>query len=208
MASFEYFLKDFVAKAIDATTNLDEKVRKEKWLDIDVDRVLANRSGMATVGSTLVHSTLGWHSPAQVNERYTRLFCRNAFTASEVEVLEKLWVLRHSVAHNAGMIIHYDATRIGDEMLADHAANIDSNFISESFDFLKPIARNICRECGANLFKLQFQPLHARGPDFTADMPSYSRLKPLSEFVESRTQELSRIDDPTYQVDFNTFSAP
>ncbi|MEM7561359.1 MAG: hypothetical protein AAF394_19715, partial [Planctomycetota bacterium] len=36
MASFEYFLKDFVAKAVDATTNLDEKIRKEKWLEIDV----------------------------------------------------------------------------------------------------------------------------------------------------------------------------
>ena len=45
MASFEYFLKDFVARAVDATTNLDEKIQKEKWLEINVDRVLANRSG-------------------------------------------------------------------------------------------------------------------------------------------------------------------
>ncbi len=208
MASFEYFLKDFVAKAVDATTSLDEKIRKEKWLEIDVDRVLANRSGMATIGSTLVHSTLGWHSPAQVNARYCSLFNRNAFSAREVETLEKLWVLRHSVAHNAGMIIHYDATRIGDELLADHAADIDADFISETFRFLNPIAKTICAECGGNLLREQFQPLHDRGPDFVADTPVYSRLKPLFEYVESRAQELSPIDQPSYEADFAHFSTP
>lgn len=208
MASFEYFLKDFVAKCVDATTNLDEKIRKEKWLEIDVDRVLANRSGMATIGSTLVHSTLGWHSPAQVNARYASLFKRNAFSVREVETLEKLWVLRHSVAHNAGMIIHYDATRIGDEMLADHAADIDANYISETFKFLSPIAKTICEECGGNLLKEQFQPLHARGPDYVTDMPVYSRLKPLGEYVESRTGELSPTDRTSYEADFARYSAP
>lgn len=208
MASFEYFLKDFVAKAVDATTDLDEKIRKEKWLEIDVDRVLANRSGMATVGSTLVHSTLGWHSPAQVNARYSSLFSRNAFSAREVETLEKLWVLRHSVAHNAGMIIHYDAMRIGNEMLADHAADVDAALISETFNFLSPIAKAICEQCGGNLLRAHFQPLNARGPDFTADMPVYSRLMPLAVYLESRSQELPPIDQPTYEADFNTFSAP
>lgn len=205
MASFEYFLKDFVAKAVDATTNLDETIRKEKWLNIDVDRVLANRSGMATVGSTLVHSTLGWHSPVQVNTRYESLFGRRAFSALEVETLEKLWVLRHSVAHNAGMIIHYDATRIGDEMLSDHTADIDAEFISETFKFLSPIAKTICSECGANLLRKQFQPLDTRGPDFVADTPAYTKLKPLSEYIESRSQELSLIDPPTYEADFGLY---
>jgi hypothetical protein len=207
MASFEYFLKDFVAKAVDATTNLDEKIQKEKWLEINVDRVLANRSGMATVGSTLVHSTLGWHSPAQVNSRYASLFSRNAFSPREVETLDKLWVIRHSVAHNAGMIIHYDATRIGDEMLADHAADIDAKFVEETFAFLNPIAKTICEECGGNLLRMQFQPLNARGLDFVADGPAYSRLKPLAEYVTSRAQELSPIDQPTYEADFNIYSA-
>ncbi|GAB1377336.1 hypothetical protein MASR1M49_01820 [Pararhodobacter aggregans] len=66
MASFEYFLKDFVAKAIDATTRLDERLKKEKWLEIDVDRVLANRSGMATIGSTLGHVDK-WRSQRRID---------------------------------------------------------------------------------------------------------------------------------------------
>lgn len=122
--------------------------------------------------------------------------------------MEKLWVLRHSVAHNAGMIIHYDATRIGDEMLADHAADIDANFIAGTFTFLSPIAKKNCEECGGNLLRTQFQPRHARGPEFVADTPAYSRLKPLSEYVKSRLQELSSIDQPTYEADFRTYSAP
>lgn len=208
MASFEFFLKDFVAKAIDATTLLDEKIKGEKWLEIDVQRVLANRSGMATIGSTLVHSTLGWHSPGQVNSRYSSLFSRNAFNPNDVETLEKLWVLRHSVAHNAGMIIHYDATRIGNEMLADHAADIDAQFVRDTFYFLSPIARTICNECGGNLLRMHFQPLRARGPDFGSDVSAYSRLKPLSEYVTSRTTELIGIDQQIYAADFLAYSTP
>jgi len=208
MASFEFFLKDFVAKSIDATTLLDETLKKEKWLEIDVSRVLANRSGMATTGSTLVHSTLGWHSPQQVNARYQTLYVHQAFSAQEVESLEKLWVLRHSVAHNAGMIIHYDAIRIGAENLADHAADIDAAFIEATFDFLSPIARRICKECGENLLRSYFRPLNGRGPDFFSDMPVYANLKNLSEYVESRTRELSNTDVAAYNIDFPIYSAP
>lgn len=206
MASFEYFLKDFVAKSIDATSLLDERIRKEKWLEIDVSRILANRSGMATLGSTLVHSTLGWHSPEQVNARYSNLFHRHAFGAAGVETLNKLWILRHSVAHNAGMMIHYDATRIGDEMLADHAVDIDAQFIENTFNFLSPIAKIICEERGGNLLRMYFQPLSTRGEDYISDMPTYSKLRPLMDYVESRTKELPHIDRQSYRKNFEYFS--
>lgn len=208
MASFEFFLKDFVAKSIDASTNLDEKIRTEKWLEIDVSRVLANRSGMATIGSTLVHSTLGWHSPSQVNVRYQSLFKWKIFTPDQVETLEKLWVLRHSVAHNAGMIIHYDATRIGNEMLADRTVDIDDVFIKDTFSFLSPIAKSVCENCGGNLLRTHFRPLAPRGPDYHSDLPVYSRLKPLMEYVERRTTELTTINKTIYNKDFVEFSAP
>lgn len=205
MASFEFFLKDFVATAVDATSLLDETIRKEKWLEIDTERLLANRSGMATLGSTLVHSTQGWHNPSQVNARYASLFQRQAFDPADIDVLEKLWILRHSVAHNAGMIIHYDATRIGQETLADQAADIDAEFISQTFEFLSPIARVICEECGGNLLKMYFRPLQAHGPDLLRDLPTYSRLKPLSEYVSSRAQGLSELNRAAYEVDFVSF---
>ena len=105
------------------------------------------------------------------------------------------------------MIIHYDAVRIGDEMLTDRAADIDASFILDTFNFLNPIARIICQECGGNLLRMHLQPLQARGPDFISDLPVYSRLKPLFDYVESRAAELSPIDQPSYEIDFVRFSA-
>ena len=207
MASFEYFLKDFVAKAIDATSLLDEQLKKEKWLEIDVSKILANRSGFATTGSTLIHSTQGWHSPQQVNARYQSLFEFCPFSAQEIETLEKLWVLRHSVAHNAGMIIHYDATRIGSEMLADHAADIDADFIESTFWFLSPIAQRICEQCGDRLLRRFFNPLIARGPDYTSDMPTYGNLAQLYNYIESRILDLPITRKSTYEADFAHYSS-
>lgn len=207
LAAFEYFLKDFIATAIDSTTLLDEKIKREKWLSIDVERVLANRSGMATIGSTLVHSTLGWHSSEQVNARYQSLFGRRAFSEQERETLDKLWILRHTVAHNAGVAVHYDAKRLGYEMLSDHAVDIDAQFINESFQFLSPIARNICLHCGSSLMRAYFQPLQARGSDYVSDRATYTRLKHLSQYVESRTQEMPAITAEAYEEDFNRYSA-
>jgi hypothetical protein len=50
MASFEYMLKDFIARAIDVSDILDEKVKTSKWIDIDVARVLGIRTAQYAVG--------------------------------------------------------------------------------------------------------------------------------------------------------------
>jgi len=202
MASFEYFLKDFIAKTIDATPRLDKQVRNAKWLKIDAERVLANRSGMATVGSTLVHSTGGWHDAEEVNKRYQALFERCAFTNVEVRILENLWVLRHSVAHNAGMLIHYDAIRIGAESLSEKTADIDSDFIGETFNFLSPIAKRICGDCERTLLQKHFGPLVDRGPDYTSDRALYDLLKRLCAYTESRARDTPSASQTDYEHDF------
>lgn len=107
MAAFEYMLKDFVAQAIDATTVLDETVQEAKWIEVSAAKILASRSMATTPGAMLVHSTLGWHTPEKVNERYQSLFRKKPIEATEIPDLERLWILRHSVAHNAGYITSY-----------------------------------------------------------------------------------------------------
>src|SRR6266705_2427678 len=111
MASFEDLLKYFVAKVIDLTAVLDTKVQKAKWMEVDASKVLAYRLVATTPGAMLVHSTLGWHVPATVKLRYQELFSRNPITNDEISTLERLWILRHTVAHNAGFVIQYDAVR-------------------------------------------------------------------------------------------------
>lgn len=207
MASFEYFLKDFVSKAIDSTTQLDDLVKSQKWISVDTQKLLANRSGIASIGSVLVHSTQSWHSATEVNSRYSSLFKRSPFSAEDIVVIEKLWVLRHSVAHNAGTVIHYDAVRIGNEDLANRAADLDADFLASTFDFLAPLVKDTCTECGKNLLKDYFLVLADRGPDFQLDKASYGQLKHLSEYVSSRVTDLSVITKATYEADFVAFSA-
>lgn len=206
MAAFEFFLKDFVTYVIDSTQILDEKLIKEDWLKIDVERILANRSRMASVGSTLVHSTLGWHSPQMVNQRYYKLFGRRVFSNQQVEQLEQLWILRHSVAHNAGTVIHYDAMRLGNEMLANKVMDIDAEFIESTFSFLSPIAKEICIRCGEKLLEQCFIGLKQRGPMFVTDSKFYHKLKTLSVYVESRNKEISLPSLTDYEADFNRFA--
>ena len=123
MAAFEYMLKDFVAKAIDSTSAFDEKVKSQEWLSITTERVLAQRIVQASIGSTLVHPTLGWHSPETVNERFKNLFNVPPINGDEIRTLNVLWILRHSVAHNAGFVTAHDAARIGQSNLAEQVAH-------------------------------------------------------------------------------------
>lgn len=202
MASFEYFLKDFVAKAIDLTAILDARVQKAKWIEVDASRVLANRLSATTPGAMLIHSTLGWHSPTTVNSRYQELFCRNPISNDEMSTLERLWVVRHTVAHNAGFVIHYDAVRIGSADLAESVANIDSYFIWAAFQFLRPIAARIANEIGDALLLEWLRSVVPNGPDFARDSATYIGLKKLSTIVESRTREVPIPGETEYETDF------
>ena len=143
MAAFEYFLKDFVSKAVDYSSVLDARLVKEDWIskDLSVERILSNRNNAATAGSILVHSTMGWHDPETVNKRFTNLFGKGIVDRAQIEDLKKLWILRHTVAHNAGWLIPFDAQRIGKESLAGRPANIDDDFIKTTFDFLNILAK-------------------------------------------------------------------
>lgn len=90
MASFEYLLKDFVAKVIDVTDICDEAIRKTRWIDIDASRILASRTVATTPGSILIHPTTGWHTSDTINKRYSELFERQPINTSEQRNLERL----------------------------------------------------------------------------------------------------------------------
>lgn len=202
MASFEYLLKDFVAKSIDLTAVLDLKVQKAKWMEIDAAKVLSYRLAATTPGSILVHSSSGWHSSEIVNSRYQELFSRQPIAADELPTLEKLWVLRHSVAHNAGFVIHFDASRIGSMGLAESVANVDASFVTDTFNFLCPIAERIASTVGDNLLLEWLKTCKASGADFDRDAVTYIGLKKLASMVKSRTTDIVTPGKAEYLVDF------
>lgn len=204
MAAFEYMLKDFIAQAVDATTVLDSSIQDAKWIEVSAAKILASRSMATTPGTMLVHSTLGWHTPEKVNERYESLFGQKPIDAGEIPDLERLWILRHSVAHNAGYITSYDASRLSAANLADSIANIDANFISETKDFLIPISERLATVVGSALLSRWFSSLSEDGPDYTRDQNTYKRLKCLATMIRSRTRE---VPEPTEQDYLNEFPA-
>jgi hypothetical protein len=202
MAAFEYMLKDFVAKAIDSTSAFDDKVKSQEWLNITTERILAQRVVQASIGSTLIHPTLGWHSPETVNERFKSLFNVPAINGDEIRTLNVLWILRHSVAHNAGFVTAHDAARIGQHTLSEQVAHIDAPFISESFDFLKLIAERLATNTGKSILKRWFVSVKEYGKDWQRDKEVYVRVKHLGLCVVPRTHELTDITVAAYNADW------
>ena len=202
LATFEYMLKDFIAKVIDASGAFDEKIQKCKWIEVDAGRVLASRTIPATPGSILIHPTMGWHYPETVNTRYQELFTHQPINASEISTLKKLWILRHSVAHNAGFVTHHDASRLGIRALSERMVEIDGDFISEAFDLLCPIAERVATVIGDKILLKWLSELIPIGANFTRDKEAYLRIKKLASYVASRSQELPAFTDADYNADY------
>lgn len=206
MAAFEYMLKDFVAKSIDATSVFDEKIKEQDWLSVTTDRVLSQRVAQTSIGSMLVHPTLGWHTPETVNTRFKNLFNCQVFKGADIKTLNTLWILRHSIAHNAGFVTAHDAARIGQPNLSEKVVDINAEFIKEAFDFLKAIANNIATTCGKSILKQWFKSKNEYEPDFARDEIEYVKVKLLSTCVASRTADLPTLTAVEYDADWQAFN--
>jgi hypothetical protein len=206
MAAFEYMLKDFVAKSIDATSVFDGKIKEQDWLSVTTDRILSQRVAQTSIGSMLVHPTLGWHTPETVNTRYKNLFNCVAFKADSIKTLNTLWILRHSVAHNAGFVTAHDAARIGNASLSEKVVDIDADFIKETFDFLKNIATQIALTCGKSILKQWFTSQKDYGMDFIRDESEYGKVKQIGTCITSRTRELPCLTEAEYNADWTALA--
>jgi hypothetical protein len=208
LASFEYMLKDFIARVLDSVTSYDDEIRKAKWIEVDTSRVLALRHGAATPGALLIHPTLGWHYPEEVNRRFAALFQASPIDTAEIETLEKLWVLRHSVAHNAGYVIAVDASRLGSAVLREKVADIDPEFVEQTFDFLSIIADRLATVVGGKILSRWLRERRDLGPDFNRDEVTYRSLKALATYVKSRPKALPNAGAVAYRHDIAALGPP
>lgn len=207
MASFEYLLKDFIARVFDAVPTFDERIRDEKWVTVNAERVLAVRAAPISPGALLFHSTLGWHEPEEVNKRYKRLFEGEPIATSEFAALEPLWVLRHSVAHNAGFVTSVDAARGRIPLVSAKVADISAQHIADTFESLCPIARRLAEVVGAKVIQKWISSRTAAGPDYLRDKETYKRLKLLATYVCSRARPLPKITKSMYTSDYKKATA-
>ena len=199
MAAFEWCIKDFIAQLVDATDLLDEKIEAARWINVEKSRVLASREASASAGAMLIHPTQGWHDTSNLNGRYTELFQHAPLPKGEVETLERLWLLRHSVAHNAGFVTNHDAYRMRAPSLSQKSVKIDGLFLESTWTFLGNVVRRLDVPIGASVVHTWCKQ-EAIG-DFGQDQLVYTRLKHITTAIESRSQPLPVITAADYAAD-------
>jgi hypothetical protein len=199
MAAFEWCIKDFVAQAIDATDLFDNTVQECKWIELDRSRILAQRETASSPGALLVHPTGGWHDGREVNKRYSILMQAAPIDNSEMRTLDRLWLMRHSVAHNGGLVTHHDAYRMGATGLAGKTVRIDASYIAKAIEFLGVIVSRLGGQVEAKLID-RWITERSTG-DYAADAPVYGKLKLLTTVVMSRSADLPTVGAADYAAD-------
>lgn len=202
MASLEYLLKDFIAKVVDLIPTFDEEIRKADWITLEKDHVLLGRSAQASPGAILLHPTLGWQDPESVNRRYKALFNHEPIAKNEYSELRQLWILRHSVAHNAGFVTAYDAARGSLPSLSEHVADLTEDHLRDAFAFLSEVARRVAEDVGHKVVIRWLKSRKPLGADYQRDKETYVRLRLLATYVQSRTQSLPSVGKGRYTADF------
>ncbi len=199
MATFEFTIKDFVAQILDETHIYDDEVGSWDWIKVDLRTVLATRQGTGRIGSVLIHPLLGWQNPADINKRYRDVFRKPIVWDKEEQILRDLWIVRHSVAHNGGFVTEPDARRLRSAPLTNKPILIDSEYLEATTGFLRGIVGRLNTIIGPVVMKHYFERAATR--DWTQDQTSYTRLKLITTYVESRPQPLPQIAQSMYTAD-------
>jgi len=146
-----------------------------------------------------VHPTLGWHTPSEVNARYQGVFEASPIAKTEIAHLDRLWLLRHSVAHNGGLITHHDAYRMGAPHLGGESAKIDAAYIAAAEALLGDIVKRLAAPVGEKIIE---KWLNERSTGtWAADQQAYSKLKVLTTAVMSRSAELPITSEADWHAD-------
>jgi hypothetical protein len=205
LAAFEFTMKDFVAQTLDATHIYDEEVRSWDWLQIDVPAVMSTRGELTRLGAILIHPLQGWQVPETLNARYMDIFRRQPVANDELESLRDLWVVRHSVAHNGGLVTHPDARRLRSPALAERQVLIDLDYLASATGFLRTIVQRLSGPIRESLMRRWFR--EGATQTWEGDEADYRRIKWLTSYVQSRPSELPAVTEPMYDADLAAYTA-
>ena len=203
MASLEYLFKDFIAQVVDLVPLYDDQIQKAEWISVDARHILSARTTRASPGGMLLHPTMGWQTADSVNQRYKNLFKFEPVAADEVKTLDQLWVLRHSVAHNAGLVTSHDAARSDMPHLSGEVASIDDAFLKDAFEFLCIIASRLAEKVGDRVVQQWLKSKRSSGKDYKRDKLLYTYLRWIATYVGSRSKDLPKVGKGLYSEDWN-----
>jgi hypothetical protein len=123
MGHFETYQKCLFAGMFERTRFLQKlEVQKliraiEKAGDTSIEispvRMAAYRGLSAPVGLLVADGLKGWHSASKVNAYFGAIVQNSqAFTPKDIEALNVLWQLRHSIVHTGAWLTHPDAQKV------------------------------------------------------------------------------------------------
>jgi hypothetical protein len=144
---------------------------------------------------------MGWHDTDEVNQRFQTLFERQIFEKEEAQRLQRLWIIRHSVAHNGGYVTHHDAYRLQAPTLREAAIAMDYAFLKETTDFLRGIVLKLEHDKPiADRVVGEWIRRKATGswPD---DKVAYKRIRAIVTVVRKRTDDLPNVTKKIYSAD-------
>jgi hypothetical protein len=99
--------------AFDVDRFLKQVDQRNGEVSISPARLLAFRTLSAPVGLVLADSVGSWHSPSRVNSYFKALgFKQDLFSKAEIEDLQVLWQLRHSIVHTGAWLTVPDANKV------------------------------------------------------------------------------------------------
>jgi len=122
MGHFETYQKSIFAglversgalQSFDLGKFLKQADQRNGQITISPERLLAFRTLAAPVGLVLADSLGAWHSPSRVNGYIKALGLKqDMFTRAEIEDLQVLWQLRHSIVHTGAWLTRPDASKV------------------------------------------------------------------------------------------------
>ncbi len=208
MAAFEFCVKDFIAQAIDSSDLFDEKVNDAKWIDVSKSRILAQRESAVNVGAILIHPLLRWHDTDELNLRFSTFFQHQLLERKEAQTLQRLWILRHSVAHNSGFVTGHDAYRLQAPTLTESAIEMDYPFLKDAVDFLRGVVLKF--EHGQPIGDAVLgEWLNEKATGVWADdKDAYRRVRSVVTVVRKRTDPLPTFTKGMYSAERKRLVAP
>lgn len=202
LAAFEWCIKDYVAKIVTTTDAFDGDLIKQAWIKPRTESVLAARSEGGTIGAGLIHPIVGWHNIKKTNEFFRVLFGDKLVSdPQDEEKLSTLWMIRHSLAHNAGIVTHPDAYRMKEPSLSGRLVDIDRDFLEQTREFLVSIAVRLESPIGDSMLSRWYT--ESATQVYSDDKETFRRLKLIATAVTKRSEALPRILKGRYTKQFS-----
>lgn len=135
-----------------------------------------------------------------MNRRYKLLFGQEVFVSSaEIETINRLWILRHAVAHNAGFVTHHDSYRLRAPSLKERTIEITPEFLRHTRDSLAVTVRRQGDPIGQAVLSRWLK--QRSSGDFAQDSEAYRRIKSIATVVKQRTRDLPLLAAADYLAD-------